>query len=119
MPRDTLQVLAALELYRREWRYHGELRVWLSQTVPDSMAGNTSMVVFDVNEWKIKPHRGNIVNGFLTEEDIRSKINAGNSSAVAPSANANGNNNSANNGNNNGVVPSNGSNLSNSSSSAH
>eukprot|EP00823_Brevimastigomonas_motovehiculus_P001932 TRINITY_DN1272_c0_g4_i1.p1 TRINITY_DN1272_c0_g4~~TRINITY_DN1272_c0_g4_i1.p1 ORF type:complete len:394 (+),score=184.48 TRINITY_DN1272_c0_g4_i1:2-1183(+) len=28
MPRDSLQLYAARELYTREWRYHKELRVW-------------------------------------------------------------------------------------------
>ncbi|KAJ1819593.1 transcriptional regulator [Coemansia sp. RSA 2599] len=35
MPRDELQLAAAEELYRRQWRYHKELRLWLTKD-PDS-----------------------------------------------------------------------------------
>jgi len=31
MPRDTLQVFSAKELYKREWRYHKELKLWFSR----------------------------------------------------------------------------------------
>ena len=35
MPRDSLQAYAAQELYRREWRYHQELRLWFALLAPD------------------------------------------------------------------------------------
>jgi len=31
MPKDVLQAYAAQELYAREWRYHGELKLWLKR----------------------------------------------------------------------------------------
>lgn len=31
MPKDVLQAYAAQELYAREWRYHGELKMWLKR----------------------------------------------------------------------------------------
>lgn len=31
MPKDTLQVYAAKELFKREWRYHKEMKLWFSR----------------------------------------------------------------------------------------
>ena len=30
-PRDAMQELAAIELYKHNWRYHKELRLWLTK----------------------------------------------------------------------------------------
>jgi hypothetical protein len=39
MPKDTLQVYAAKELYKREWRYHKELKLWFSRATNAAAAG--------------------------------------------------------------------------------
>lgn len=31
MPKDTLQIYAARELYQREWRYHKEIQLWFTR----------------------------------------------------------------------------------------
>ncbi|KAJ1824945.1 hypothetical protein GGH91_001684 [Coemansia sp. RSA 2671] len=58
MPRDELQLLAAEELYRRQWRYHKELRLWLTKD-PDTQPtartprGEQSVFIFfDPGVWQ-------------------------------------------------------------------
>ena len=78
MPRDLLQACAAQELYRREWRYHGELRLWLKVRSPQElMQGqpNVQFVYFDVSGWEARlftsQYRGgNVAVGLLPEEEI-------------------------------------------------
>lgn len=84
MPRDVLQATAAQELYRREWRYHAELKVWLkARGQQELIQGQPSIpfVYFDVNLWEAKlfttPVRGNIAAGLLSEEDVRLKTPVG------------------------------------------
>ncbi|KAI0258819.1 hypothetical protein BC834DRAFT_909402 [Gloeopeniophorella convolvens] len=56
-PRDALQEIAAQELYNRNWRYHKELRVWLtkesgtapSQKVPGGEQGTYTF--WDADNW--------------------------------------------------------------------
>ncbi|KAI0298125.1 hypothetical protein B0F90DRAFT_1633024, partial [Multifurca ochricompacta] len=56
-PRDTLQEIAAQELYNRNWRYHKELRIWLtkesgtapSQKVPGGEQGTYTF--WDPENW--------------------------------------------------------------------
>ncbi|KAI9442976.1 hypothetical protein H4582DRAFT_1921664 [Lactarius indigo] len=56
-PRDTLQEVAAQELYNRNWRYHKELRIWLtkesgtapSQKVPGGEQGTYTF--WDPDNW--------------------------------------------------------------------
>jgi len=38
MPKDTLQVYAARELYKRDWRYHKELKLWFSRATAAAAA---------------------------------------------------------------------------------
>merc|ERR1739848_455825 len=49
---DKLQVLAARELYKRQWAYHKALKLWLyglaTKLAPDSIQ------FFDVEAWKRK-----------------------------------------------------------------
>lgn len=78
MPRDILQAAAAQELYRREWRYHTELRLWLKHRPPQEMLQShpgAQFLYFDVNAWEARlftsSFRGNITLGLLREEDIR------------------------------------------------
>ena len=80
MPRDLLQATAAQELYRREWRYHGELKVWLkARGQQELLQGQPSVpfVYFDVSTWEAKlftaAFRGNLVAGLLSEEEVRVK----------------------------------------------
>jgi len=80
-PHDIKQACAAQELYRREWRYHGELMIWLKPRGPQElMLGHPSVQFqyFDVNTWESRlftnAYRGNLVNGLLTEEDVRVKL---------------------------------------------
>ncbi|CAN0049609.1 unnamed protein product, partial [Ectocarpus fasciculatus] len=55
MPRDQLQTAAAVELYRREWWFHADLRLWMKMRAPpaDSQAAQTSphFLFFDVSTW--------------------------------------------------------------------
>lgn len=80
MPKDLLQACAAQELYRREWRYHGELRLWLkmrSQQELLQVQPNIIFLYFDVSGWEarlfVSQYRGNIASGLLTEEEVRVK----------------------------------------------
>ena len=64
MPRDTLQVAAGQELYKRDWRYHKELKLWFTRTLTpgwnganngrDASAKNGQATIwyFDVNVWE-------------------------------------------------------------------
>ena len=81
MPKDILQACAAQELYRRDWRYHGELKIWLKARTPQEIMQshpNSHFFHFDVNTWEARlfssPYRGNILAGLLTEEDVRVRI---------------------------------------------
>ena len=48
MPKDVVQVHAAKELYRRNWRYHKEMRHWYT------FESNT-YCHFDTREWEKRP----------------------------------------------------------------
>lgn len=84
MPRDLMQAVAAQELYRRQWKYHAEMRIWLKpRTTEELMSGhpNIQFWFFDVTDWSPRlfttqytqyaSYRGNIAAGFLEEKDIR------------------------------------------------
>jgi CCR4-NOT transcription complex subunit 2 len=80
MPKDLLQACAAQELYRRDWRYHSELRLWMkvrTQQELMQMQANIQFVYFDVSGWEARlftsQFRGNIMTGFLTDEEVRVK----------------------------------------------
>jgi len=47
--RDVLQAHAAQELYNRDWKYHGELRLWFKYTTAGSSNDHTA---FDVSDGK-------------------------------------------------------------------
>eukprot|EP00158_Paraphelidium_tribonemae_P005398 Partr_v1_DN27317_c0_g1_i2_m46540 putative CCR4-NOT transcription complex subunit 2 len=59
MPQDELQDHAADELYRRNWRYHKDLKLWLTKdsNVPESMFTQTAQyekgiyVFWDIQHW--------------------------------------------------------------------
>jgi CCR4-NOT transcription complex subunit 2 len=79
MPRDILQVYSAQELYRRDWRFHGELRTWLKPRAPiELMQSHPSVqfLYFDCNTWEARlftaaSSRDNLAIGLLTEDEIR------------------------------------------------
>ena len=81
LPKDILQALAAQELYKRDWRYHGELTMWLKPRSQQEMMQshpNIQFVYFDTKAWETRPFnapiRGNLVAGIIPEEEIRVKI---------------------------------------------
>ena len=49
LPRDTLQVCAAHELYSRKWQYHIEMRMWFTPTA-DPTSGQFHF--FNVHAWE-------------------------------------------------------------------
>ncbi len=79
LPRDLLQACGAQELYRREWRYHEELKLWMKRRAAHEIAQsnpNIQWMYFDVSEWDARPFSyrgGDITQGFLSEEAIRIK----------------------------------------------
>ena len=80
-PNDALQVQAALELYRREWRYHAEYRIWLKARSPqDLMKGHPGVQFqyFDTRRWCVQlynqVHRNSLVQGLLREEDLLASL---------------------------------------------
>lgn len=81
MPKDLLQATAAQELYKREWRYHAELRLWMKpRTAQEVMQthSNVQYLYFDVNVWEARlltnpQTKAHISAGFLTEEDVKLK----------------------------------------------
>ncbi|PRP80250.1 hypothetical protein PROFUN_12189 [Planoprotostelium fungivorum] len=57
MPKDFLQVAAAAELFKRDWRYHKELKIWITRilnvepTIKTPMYERGSYDYFDINSW--------------------------------------------------------------------
>ena len=83
LPQDVLQAYAAQELYTREWRYHGELKLWFKRAGPSDglanpAAGSTQYLYFDINTWERRLFNGsmnqNITSGFLSEDEVRVKF---------------------------------------------
>jgi len=89
MPRDVLQLRSAQELYRREWKYHRDLRIWLKPRSPQEIAASsptdgsvaTSFNFFDMNSWESRPFnsafRGDFATGLLTEDDLKAAPSGG------------------------------------------
>jgi CCR4-NOT transcription complex subunit 2 len=84
LPKDVLQAYAAQELYTREWRYHGELKLWFKiATVADgapSNAASPQFLYFDINSWERRLFNGtmsqNLTQGFLSEDEVRVKFSS-------------------------------------------
>lgn len=83
LPKDVLQAYAAQELYSREWRYHGELKLWFKRAGPadgvsTTASSSSQFLYFDINSWERRLFNGNmnqnITNGFLPEEEVRVKF---------------------------------------------
>ncbi len=66
MARDTLQICAAEELYKRKWRYHIEHNVWFI------LEGDETYSYFNYNEWKQLKYTYGQINSkaFLSESDV-------------------------------------------------
>mmetsp|Transcript_16430 Transcript_16430/g.41200 ORF Transcript_16430/g.41200 Transcript_16430/m.41200 type:complete len:452 (+) Transcript_16430:273-1628(+) len=80
LPKDVLQAYAAQELYTREWRYHGDLKLWFKRAgpadgIPAQPSGGQQYLYFDINSWEKRLFNGsmnqNVTGGFLTDEDVR------------------------------------------------
>lgn len=77
MPRDVLQVLAALELYNRKWMYHKDLKLWFHQNEMTEIGQGYergAYVYFDIKSWEQRPfHDANkqFIQGLMTEEELR------------------------------------------------
>jgi CCR4-NOT transcription complex subunit 2 len=75
MPGDVLQLLAAIELYDREWRYHKDLKLWFTRapgTAPGFERG--AYIYFDISHWERRPfHDANqkFIQGLMTEDELR------------------------------------------------
>jgi CCR4-NOT transcription complex subunit 2 len=78
MPKDTLQVYAAKELYNRGWKYHKELKLWFTREDPQKpgatpTSGTGPFWFFDITTWDKKPFRDtSMVPGglkFMSEEE--------------------------------------------------
>ncbi len=60
MPKDTLQLYAAKELYNRVWKYHKEIKLWFIKSVncDTSIINDTTQpseyIYFDINSWTQK-----------------------------------------------------------------
>jgi len=69
MPKDTLQVYAAKELFNRDWRYHKDLGLWFTRD-PSAGASGGSYIYFDINSWERRLYRDNNQTlKFMTEEE--------------------------------------------------
>lgn len=77
MPKDTLQVYAAKELFNRDWRYHKEHKLWFTRDNSASAQqpgakGGGRYIYFDINSWERRIFRDNNIPGvltFMTEEE--------------------------------------------------
>lgn len=81
MPRDSLQAYAAQELYKREWRYHKDLRLWFGRyasgegQAPAAGKG-PQFLYFDINSWEKRVFSGSIPGlqtGFLSPAEVQVK----------------------------------------------
>jgi len=83
MPKDTLQVYVAKELYNRDWRYHKELKLWFTKPSDatlrnlgyDAASAAGSYVYFDINSWERRLFRDTNIPGglkFMSEEECNS-----------------------------------------------
>jgi len=88
LPRDLLQAIAAQELYRRDWRYHGELKIWLKPRTAQEIAAQGHPTIqffyFEIKTWSqqlFNPSNnvtqglrgGNLLAGIIPEDEIRVK----------------------------------------------
>jgi CCR4-NOT transcription complex subunit 2 len=77
MPRDTLQVYASKELYSRDWRYHKDIKLWLTRgrgaSTENGQIQLDEYLFFDVQLWETRIFRDTHIlqpHKFLTEEEL-------------------------------------------------
>mmetsp|Transcript_34291 Transcript_34291/g.83008 ORF Transcript_34291/g.83008 Transcript_34291/m.83008 type:complete len:362 (-) Transcript_34291:246-1331(-) len=77
MPKDTLQVYAAKELYNRDWRYHKELKIWFTRPSESAISQHGyergSLIYFDITSWEQRVFRDSQIPGgpkFMTEHEL-------------------------------------------------
>lgn len=79
MPRDSLQVVATDELYKRKWKYHVEFNVWFcyeSDMSENPTAPKDSLVFFHPQDWEIQKYTFGIIDpkNFLTETELKKNL---------------------------------------------
>lgn len=78
LPRDALQLLAARELYERDWNYHGDMKLWFTRAPGSTLSvypERAAYIYFDINSWERRPYHDatrSFVAGFLSEDEVRS-----------------------------------------------
>lgn len=81
-PRDTLQEVAAQELYNRNWRYHKEARVWLTKETgqsplqKDAAFERGTYTFFDPERWEKVKKDATIYYEQLEERALPQSLNA-------------------------------------------
>lgn len=71
--RDVLQLYAAVELSKRKWYFHIELKIWFTSQAPNPASSSNkpaanSIMFFDLGTWERKFYVGTrFQNGFLPE----------------------------------------------------
>ncbi|KAG8903893.1 hypothetical protein FRB99_002593 [Tulasnella sp. 403] len=81
-PRDTLQEVAAQELYNRNWRYHKEARVWLTKEAgqsplhKDASHERGTYTFFDPERWEKVKKEALIMYDKLEERALPQSLNA-------------------------------------------
>lgn len=75
-PGDVMQALTAAELYKRQWRYHKQFKLWFTKHPSfRSIENRTSYVCFDINSWECKPYYDNemkLQDELMKEQEIGS-----------------------------------------------
>ena len=66
MPRDEMQLRAAQELYKRDWRYHKELQLWFSRDAEGRYW------YFDIASWQRRQHTDASIldSGFMSPAEL-------------------------------------------------
>lgn len=76
MPQDVLQLLAAVELYGRKWRYHKDLKLWFTcDTEANGNYDSIGYTYFDISSWEKRQfHEANqsFIQGLMTEDELKS-----------------------------------------------
>lgn len=76
MPNDTFQAYATQELYKREWQFHEEHKLWFRRANPGELsaqATGSEQIFFDINVWEQRLFNGNAqanLGGLLSEDEI-------------------------------------------------
>lgn len=71
MPRDSLQIFAADELYKRKWRFHVENHIWFLKN-EENKESKDDYSYFHPQEWKIFRYiYGKVdTSKFLSESEV-------------------------------------------------